>query len=720
MRRTYDYEKLGTTAKGIFPVLDGANNRVSGLATGDFTFAFYDPSRADIAGATAIAVEEFDSTGLYLAEVDLPTTGEGEYTLIVFHPAYFPSGKTCTFLVYNTLIGDSGDASAKLDFWVFDTQLSPQPVTGLTSADFTWNVWDPSKVNQGPSISDPVRELGDGMYRFEFDSSSEEGRWFVDLFNVNYFPYGKQGSYNYNLASSEVAGAPSISAAVNDGTGTSATLSLVAQNANDEMFVYYRDYPSGDFVLYPSSRRLWTAEDVDSLAWFDAQDQDTITEVAGDVSQWNDKSGNGRHLSQADSGKQPSYASDTITFNGLTDILVHGAAFMFANGESDVFVVLSGAAQEQKTIVGEGNDSNDTPEALWRTGISPRPERISARIRNDAGGVSAANVSSGTALDGTPHICWWSDNPVSGAVFGRVDGSNFSGFGWTRYTNVTLDNFTVGAHKDTTESQHAAVSIKEIVVCNNLSTEDRQKMEGYLAWKWGIEANLASDHPYKDEAPTVPPERVGSGDLQVTGLTNKQKYEFIAFASRSGSAVIDQSPPSNTREVFVTDNTTTFTDQRAALYDWASSIVPITFIWIPSNGPQPATPFGTIEMKPTEEIGHDYHSEPDDNGISTIKGDREYMFEVQIYGSISPTGEDQAHSWALDLQTSLQKRSVLDELKKFGIAYVDAEPITSLTDIGRTRYEARALLEVRFRIGHEETDTVGVIEESDAPTGSYS
>jgi hypothetical protein len=34
-----------------------------------------------------------------------------------------------------------------------------------------------------------------------------------------------------------------------------------------------------------------------------------------------------------------------------------------------------------------------------------------------------------------------------------------------------------------------------------LGTDDRQKMEGYLAWKWGIQDNLPADHPYKSTAP---------------------------------------------------------------------------------------------------------------------------------------------------------------------------------------------------------------------------
>jgi len=46
-------------------------------------------------------------------------------------------------------------------------------------------------------------------------------------------------------------------------------------------------------------------------------------------------------------------------------------------------------------------------------------------------------------------------------------------------------------------------NISEVVVCNrNLTTVERQKLEGYLAHKWGLTANLPSDHPYKTVGPT--------------------------------------------------------------------------------------------------------------------------------------------------------------------------------------------------------------------------
>jgi hypothetical protein len=42
-----------------------------------------------------------------------------------------------------------------------------------------------------------------------------------------------------------------------------------------------------------------------------------------------------------------------------------------------------------------------------------------------------------------------------------------------------------------------------VIVSGDLSVTDRQRLEGYLAWKWGLESNLPSDHPYKLLPPTV-------------------------------------------------------------------------------------------------------------------------------------------------------------------------------------------------------------------------
>ncbi|MFM6311372.1 MAG: hypothetical protein ACKPGB_24525 [Dolichospermum sp.] len=49
--------------------------------------------------------------------------------------------------------------------------------------------------------------------------------------------------------------------------------------------------------------KKWTPKQIPTVMWFDAADSSKITTV----SQWNDKSGNGRHLSQTTAENQPIY-----------------------------------------------------------------------------------------------------------------------------------------------------------------------------------------------------------------------------------------------------------------------------------------------------------------------------------------------------------------------------------------------------------------------------
>jgi hypothetical protein len=47
-------------------------------------------------------------------------------------------------------------------------------------------------------------------------------------------------------------------------------------------------------------------------------------------------------------------------------------------------------------------------------------------------------------------------------------------------------------------------NIFEVVQYNSdLGETSRQKVEGYLAWKWGLQANLPATHPYKNSSPST-------------------------------------------------------------------------------------------------------------------------------------------------------------------------------------------------------------------------
>jgi hypothetical protein len=45
--------------------------------------------------------------------------------------------------------------------------------------------------------------------------------------------------------------------------------------------------------------------------------------------------------------------------------------------------------------------------------------------------------------------------------------------------------------------------IGEIILTQDISFDQSQLIEGYLAWKWGLTSSLPSNHPYKNFPPTV-------------------------------------------------------------------------------------------------------------------------------------------------------------------------------------------------------------------------
>ncbi len=243
--------------------------------------------------------------------------------------------------------------------------------------------------------------------------------------------------------------------------------------------------------------KLWRP---DALAgslslWLDAEDASTITLNGSTVSQWSDKSGNGRNATQATAVNQPTYTASglngkpVLTFDGANDTLSYDGTFL-ANTDYTVTAVhyrsdpkdfnwflgggIAGVNQnflmgyEASTKLRWGQFGNDV-DTFGQTYVAGLPSTVVAR-QSGADGKStfingvASGVSANTA------------NLISNA------GANIGSF---------LGSFFVGG-------------MAEIVMTTSaLSTNDRQKLEGYLAWKWGLQTNMPADHPYKLLPPTV-------------------------------------------------------------------------------------------------------------------------------------------------------------------------------------------------------------------------
>ena len=79
---------------------------------------------------------------------------------------------------------------------------------------------------------------------------------------------------------------------------------------------------------------------------------------------------------------------------------------------------------------------------------------------------------------------------------------SLTGSGATTVESNANSNIRLGANKGAI--RHFDGIVGEIIyIQDDLDTPTRQKLEGYLAHKWGMTADLPALHPYKSRPPTV-------------------------------------------------------------------------------------------------------------------------------------------------------------------------------------------------------------------------
>ena len=249
----------------------------------------------------------------------------------------------------------------------------------------------------------------------------------------------------------------------------------------------------------------WTPANIQTALWLDAADASTITLNGSTVSQWSDKSGNGRHVSQATASQQPNWNATglnnkpILTFDGSNDVLLNasvGASELSNVTIVSVFRQISGAASEDHQINIGQTGTNGKVRGFYR---SP-----SSTVLQFGGWASVAISTLSLDIGGTHHIFGFANSALSGAgnVLLMRDGE-VQTLTTSAALATTLDGFSVGSLQGSAiGSYYSNISVSEIVVLyNSINTLDRQRLEGYLAHKWGLTANLPADHPFLNVAP---------------------------------------------------------------------------------------------------------------------------------------------------------------------------------------------------------------------------
>jgi len=260
----------------------------------------------------------------------------------------------------------------------------------------------------------------------------------------------------------------------------------------------------GFFHQADTGPALWTPAEITTLVWLDAFDGSELTLNGSDVSAWNNKSG-GTDFTQATAANQPFYDStnNCVTFDGVDEFMSANDKFVSIANPDFLCVMLTNFLSLQST---------------------------SDRLFQLEGGQSGGVISIG---HGSSSVGWnWRHNNGfsahnSGATTGQYmtswvrslnqtysdDSTWENGTSQSRTSSASLTNSpniiqafsTIGRGQGGNESQffYSNARIHELVMLEADDSATREKLEGYMAWRWGNEGDLPVSHPYKDAAPTV-------------------------------------------------------------------------------------------------------------------------------------------------------------------------------------------------------------------------
>jgi len=241
--------------------------------------------------------------------------------------------------------------------------------------------------------------------------------------------------------------------------------------------------------------------------WLDASDTSTYVLNGANLTQLKDKSGNAYHFSQ--SGGYSNATVQSNYANGLNAWNFSGSNKYCSPTSSgcyplDCYIVIASKALARTDFIAVGDTGSGDFNSLTFS------EYTSLRWHNGSGGfgrtpstVSPTNETSTGLL-----LMNWSLSNSNFII--RRNGSLLSQTSSYTYSMPSSSIFQLGYRAPWSSYPNPDIACEayfaEVVVFNSqLSTTSRQQIEGYLAWKWGLQANLPSGHPYASTlTPTHP------------------------------------------------------------------------------------------------------------------------------------------------------------------------------------------------------------------------
>jgi hypothetical protein len=234
--------------------------------------------------------------------------------------------------------------------------------------------------------------------------------------------------------------------------------------------------------------------------WLDGSDASTLSLSGTTVTQWRDKSGIGNNTTAT--GGTNTYTTNAI--NGLSAVklnnswLTGGLVTSYTGNQVQAFGVgtlttSAGAYGRMLSLGRPGvNDFNSTDTTFMF---------IRNTGQNIMVGRNGSYLSVNLPAYSTPFLVQASQN--SNIEFIGLNGTLTPSSQNTGVTgNLNLTSYGIGTNTNTADATYWDGFVGEILYYTGaFTTLQIQQIEGYLAWKWGLQGNLPASHPYKNAPP---------------------------------------------------------------------------------------------------------------------------------------------------------------------------------------------------------------------------
>lgn len=278
------------------------------------------------------------------------------------------------------------------------------------------------------------------------------------------------------------------------------------------------------WIYIPTAGGDWIPSDLaDLLVWYDATDTNelfdattggsNVTTDGSNVARWEPTGGSlALNYANASSTSRPKYETNELDgkamLQGTSDFLGKDNPATICTdvaGFTAFMVVRPDKASANQELLVITRWSHNGARFLLEQRSDNKYRVLSAPGQNTTGNDTGTDVtvSNGTVTSGTAVVLGGVAD-IGTRLLLSVNGTTYEtttfGTVGNKYSNVVPNR--VGFFGDRYGAATYEYSIGEVIMLNKaVSTADREKIEGYLAHRWGLEGSLPSGHPYKNSAP---------------------------------------------------------------------------------------------------------------------------------------------------------------------------------------------------------------------------